>query len=47
LRAIYERLVDNGTKPNLAKLTVARTIAAITLAMWKSQRRYDRARVTS
>jgi len=36
----YERLLAAGTKPNLAKLTLARKLAAITLAMWKSQEVY-------
>ena len=33
----YQRLLEAGTKPNLAKLTVARKIAAISLAMWKNK----------
>lgn len=33
----YECLLAAGTKPNLAKLTIARTITAIVLAMWKTQ----------
>jgi transposase len=37
----YERLLDEGTKPNLAKLTLARQIAAITLALWRSGETYD------
>jgi transposase len=37
----YERLIGAGTKPNLAKLTIARKIAAIALSMWKSKERYD------
>ena len=37
----YDRQLENGTKPNLAKLTVARQIAAIVLAMWKTQEEYD------
>jgi transposase len=37
----YKRLLDGGTKPNLAKLTLARKIAAIALSMWKSQEKYD------
>ena len=37
----YQRLVAAGTKPNLAKLTLARKIAAITLAMWKTKEEYD------
>ena len=37
----YQRLTAAGTKPNLAKLTIARKIAAITLSMWKSKEKYD------
>jgi len=40
-RADYDRLLANGTKPNLAKLTLARKIAAIVLAMWKNQQAYE------
>ena len=40
-REAYDRLCSQGTKPNLAKLTVARKIAATTLAMWKSGEEYD------
>lgn len=40
-REAYDRLTTQGTKPNLAKLTVARKIAATTLAMWKSGEEYD------
>jgi transposase len=41
LREDYDRLLENGTKPNLAKLTVARKIAAIVLAMWKAEEKYN------
>lgn len=41
LRESYDRQLENGTKPNLAKLTVARQVAAIALAMWKSEKEYD------
>ena len=41
LREHYDRLLTNGTKPNLAKLTIARQIAAIVLAMWKREEKYD------
>jgi transposase len=41
LREDYDRLLDNGTKPNLAKLTIARKVSAIVLAMWKTGVRYD------
>jgi transposase len=37
----YERLLAHGTKPNLAKLTIARKIAATVLAMWKAKEAYD------
>ncbi len=33
----YQRLLEQGTKPNLAKVTLARKIAATALAMWKRQ----------
>jgi hypothetical protein len=37
----YQRVIAAGTKPTLAKLTLARKIAAIALSMWKSQEEYD------
>lgn len=37
----YQRLLEGGTKPNLAKLTLARKIAATALAMWKNEEVYD------
>ena len=37
----YARQLAAGTKPNLAKLTLARKIAAIALAVWKSGENYD------
>ncbi len=42
----YKRLIAGGTKPNLAKLTIARKIAAIVLSMWKSKEKYDPTRHT-
>jgi transposase len=45
LREGYDRQLENGTKPNLAKLTVSRQIAAIVLAMWKEEQRYDPRRI--
>jgi hypothetical protein len=41
LRVHYDRLLANGTKPNLARLTLARKIAAIVLSMWKNQQAYE------
>lgn len=40
LYADYARLLASGTKPNLAKLTLARKIAAIVLRMWKNEEVY-------
>jgi transposase len=37
----YQRMLVAGIKPNLAKLTVARKIAATVLSMWKHQEVYD------
>ncbi len=37
----YQRLLDGGTKPTLAKLSLARMIAATVLRMWKDEEAYD------
>jgi transposase len=37
----YQRMISNGTKPNLARLTIARRIADIALAIWKNGEVYD------
>jgi hypothetical protein len=37
----YVRTTEQGTKPPLAKLTLARRIAATVLSMWKNQEVYD------
>jgi hypothetical protein len=37
----YKRMITAGTKPNLARLTLARRIAGAVLAMWKNQEKYD------
>jgi hypothetical protein len=37
----YARLIAGDTKPNLAKLTIARKLAALYLALWKKQETYD------
>jgi transposase len=41
LHQAYQRLLKSGTKPNLARLTLARRIAAVVLAMWKNKEAYD------
>jgi hypothetical protein len=42
----YERLLDGGTKPTLAKLSMSRTIAATVLRMWKDEKEYDPGRAS-
>jgi transposase len=44
LHAHYQRLLEANTKPNLARLTIARRIAAAALAMWKKKEVYDPAK---
>jgi transposase len=41
----YQQLLHGGTKPNLARLTIARQIASITLSMWRSEKVYDPAKL--
>jgi transposase len=41
LHHAYQRQLREGTEPALARLTVARRIAAAVLAMWKNQEDYD------
>lgn len=41
LREHFDRLVANGTAPHLARLTIARRIAAATLAIWKNKEDYE------
>lgn len=43
----YLALLDGGTKPNLAKLTIARQIASIVLAVWRTREVYDPKRLES
>lgn len=40
-KPIYEQLLAKGLKPDLAKLSLARRISAIALAMWKKGERFD------
>ena len=41
----YQVMIANKIKPNLAKLTIARQIASITLTIWKKEGEYDPAKV--
>jgi hypothetical protein len=37
----YEALLAKGRKPPMARLTLSRKIAAITLIVWKKEVRFD------
>jgi hypothetical protein len=41
LRDFYVGLLDKGMKPEMARLTLARKIAAIALTLWKKEARFD------
>lgn len=41
----YQRLIDSGIREEMARLTVARKLAAITLAIWKKGEKFDPERV--
>jgi hypothetical protein len=41
LRAFYQNLLGKGMKPALARLTLARKMAAITLHIWKKGEPFD------
>jgi transposase len=40
-KAWYAELVERGLRPELARVTIARRIAAVTLAVWKSGEAFD------
>ena len=41
LQDFYARLLAKGMKPDMARLTLARKIVAITLTLWKKGERFD------
>jgi transposase len=45
LREAYERLLREGTKEHLARLTIARKIATLVLTLWKRGERFDAQRL--
>ena len=44
-RDFYVALLAKGMKPEMARLTLARKIAAITLTLWKKEERFDAAQL--
>jgi hypothetical protein len=47
LRDFYTALVEKGMRPTMARLTVARKIAAITLTIWKIRSQFRRPTVAA
>ncbi len=41
LHELYERLLAKGMKPSMARLTLARKLATITLIVWKKGAHFD------
>ena len=39
--SFYAALLAKGMKPEMARLTLARKIAAITSTLWKKEKRFD------
>ena len=46
-RDFYENLLTKGMKPEMARLTLARKIAAISLSVWKKGERFDPEQLTT
>ena len=46
-KGYYEGLLQKGVRPEMARLTVARKLAATTLAVWKSGESFDEGRMMS
>jgi hypothetical protein len=40
-KKMYERLQASGVRAEMARLTIARKLAAVVLAIWKSGQDYD------
>jgi transposase len=46
LQEFYLSMIERGMKPELAKVTLARKLAALTLHIWKSGERFDASKLT-
>jgi len=45
-KKVYERLTSNGVRAEMARLTIARKLAAVALAIWKSGEAYDETKLS-
>jgi transposase len=41
IKAYYQRLIDHGTRPELARLSVARKLSSIALTIWQRREEFD------
>lgn len=41
VKAYYQRLIDQGTRPELARVSVARKLASIALTIWQRREEFD------
>jgi ketol-acid reductoisomerase len=46
VKEIYTKLTSKGVRPEMARLTIARKMAAVALAMWKSGEEFDEKKLT-
>jgi ketol-acid reductoisomerase len=46
VKKVYTRLTSKGIRPEMALLTMARKLAAVCLAMWKSGEDFDERKLT-
>jgi hypothetical protein len=46
LQDFYHRLLTQGMRPELARVTLTRKLAALTLRLWKRGDRYDPTQLT-
>jgi hypothetical protein len=45
LRDLYDAMVERGMREEMARLTLARKVAALTLRLWKTEEAYDPAQL--
>jgi hypothetical protein len=46
VKRIYTRMTDKGIRPEMARLTIARKLAVVTLSVWKSGEEYEESKLT-
>jgi hypothetical protein len=46
LQDFYQAMIGRGMRQELARVTLARKLAALTLRLWKTGERYDPAKLT-